>query len=101
MTTGDREYITYKSRRQGADDNIFHSESEEEENMGDMNEWYEGNTMSILNDLGREKQQLVQLLTHFITNSQGNQNNVGNNGLGGINSNNGNHIEERNTHILA
>jgi hypothetical protein len=46
--------------------------------------------MSILNDLARGKQRLVQLLTQFITNNQGNQNNAGNNGSRGENDSNGN-----------
>jgi hypothetical protein len=58
--------------------------------MGDMNESHEGSSMSILNDLARGKQQLVWLLTQFITNNQENQNNAGNNGVWGANGNNGN-----------
>jgi hypothetical protein len=33
MRHGDREYITYRSRRQRGAENIFHSEEEEEERV--------------------------------------------------------------------
>jgi hypothetical protein len=64
MRRGDGEYITYKSRRQRGEENIFHSkeeeeegqpEVEEEEDMGDKNETPEDSAMHILNDLARGK----------------------------------------------
>lgn len=76
MNLEDGEYITYKSRRKRAADNLFDSKSKEEENMGDKRELPKGSTMQILNDLARGQQQLVQLLTQFMTN----QNNASNNG---------------------
>ena len=99
MYLKDKEYITYRMQRRA--DNIFHSESEEEEDLGVRNEPPEGSTMSILNDLARRQQQLVRLLTQLITSNQGNQNNAGNNGSGGTNGNNGNngnHAEGSNTY---
>jgi hypothetical protein len=87
--------------------------------MGDNNERPEDSAMHILNDLARGKQQLVQLMTQLISNTQanqnhggnngaggsnghnGNQNHGGNNGSGGSNGNNGNHAEGNNNNIHA
>jgi len=63
MTPGEETYITYKSRRQRGVESLFHSELEEEEDTGDINEQHKGNTMNILKDLARGQQQLVELLT--------------------------------------
>jgi hypothetical protein len=65
-----------------------------EEDMGDINEQPDDNAMHILNDLARGQndivrvqndiargqQQMVELLTQLVNNTQGNQNNAGNNG---------------------
>jgi hypothetical protein len=50
----------------------------------------EDKAIQILEGLASGKQQLAQLLTRLINNTQANQNHGGNNGLGGINGHNGN-----------
>jgi hypothetical protein len=68
MNQGDREgYITYKSRRQRGEKNIFHQEGVEENHleveqevaMGDQNE---DNALQILEGIQNGQQQLTQLL---------------------------------------
>jgi hypothetical protein len=67
--------------------------------MGDINKIHEDSAMHILNDLARGQQQLAQLMTQLITSTQENQNYVGNNGVGGSNGNNGNHVEGNTNNI--
>jgi hypothetical protein len=69
--------------------------------MGGNNERPEDSAMHILNDLAKEKQQLVQLMTQLITITQENQNHGGNNGAGDSNGNNGNHAKGSNNNIPA
>jgi hypothetical protein len=92
---GDGGYITYRSRRKQGAENIFHSEEEvdqpeatQEGDMGDNDN--EDRAMQILEGLVSGKQQLAQLLTQLVNNTQVNQNHGGNNVLGGINGHNGN-----------
>jgi hypothetical protein len=79
--------------------NLFHLESEEEGDMGDTNEQIEDNAIDILNDLARAQndivrvqsklergqQQMGELLTQLVANTQGNQNIVVSDGSRGTN----------------
>jgi hypothetical protein len=104
MILGDGTHITYRRRRYRGAENIFQSESEGEEDMGDKNEQPEDIALHILNNLARTQnelarvqsnmergqQQMVELLNQLVANTQG---------TNGSQGNNGNHVEGSHTHV--
>jgi hypothetical protein len=61
MILGEGAHITYRKRRYTGDENIFQSESEGEEDMGNINENQVDSAIYILNDMTRTQNDIVRV----------------------------------------